>query len=164
LGEVEVKNDSGNPLNVQGAVTLGAGSMAIGSVSVTSIAAGTNNIGDVDVLTLPALPAGTNSIGKVEVSKQPATIQAPPVAGAKTVSTTAAELFAGASRLTNRYTMSVYNESSSTVYWGPSGVTTVSGYPLLPGDSIIFNFDRATAVAVYFIAAASAAVRVVELA
>lgn len=34
--------------------------------------AGTNNIGDVDVLTLPALPAGTNNIGDVDVLTVPA--------------------------------------------------------------------------------------------
>ena len=32
-----------------------------------ALPAGTNNIGDVDVLTLPALPAGTNNIGDVDV-------------------------------------------------------------------------------------------------
>ncbi len=32
-----------------------------------SLPAGTNNIGDVDVLSLPALPAGTNNIGDVDV-------------------------------------------------------------------------------------------------
>lgn len=32
---------------------------------VVGLNAGTNNIGDVDVLTLPALPAGTNTIGAV---------------------------------------------------------------------------------------------------
>lgn len=41
----------------------------IGSVEVSSIRnalpAGTNNIGDVDVLTLPSIPAGTNLIGSV---------------------------------------------------------------------------------------------------
>lgn len=42
-------------------VTLGA-----------AIPAGTNNIGDVDVLTLPALPAGTNNIGDVDVLSLPA--------------------------------------------------------------------------------------------
>ncbi len=44
--------------------------------SVTAIAnalpAGTNNIGDVDVLTLPALPAGNNNIGDVDVASLPA--------------------------------------------------------------------------------------------
>ncbi len=34
--------------------------------------AGTNNIGDVDVLTLPSLPAGTNNIGDVDVLSLPA--------------------------------------------------------------------------------------------
>ena len=38
----------------------------------TALPAGTNNIGDVDVLTLPALPAGTNNIGDVDVITQPA--------------------------------------------------------------------------------------------
>jgi hypothetical protein len=35
---------------------------------VASLPAGSNNIGDVDVLSLPALPAGTNTIGKVDVN------------------------------------------------------------------------------------------------
>jgi hypothetical protein len=33
-----------------------------------SLAAGTNNIGDIDVLTLPAIPAGNNNIGDVDVA------------------------------------------------------------------------------------------------
>lgn len=37
-----------------------------------TLAASTNNVGDVDVLTLPALPAGTNNIGDVDVLTQPA--------------------------------------------------------------------------------------------
>ena len=58
------------------AVVLGAGSAAIGKlaansgvdigdVDILSIAAGDNNIGNVDVVTLPATPAGTNAIGKL---------------------------------------------------------------------------------------------------
>ena len=46
-------------------VSLGTAlSSSIDSVTA-ALAAGTNNIGDVDVLTLPALPAGTNAIGKL---------------------------------------------------------------------------------------------------
>lgn len=47
---------------------LPSGTNNIGDVdvlSLPSIPAGTNNIGDVDVLTLPAIPAGTNTIGYV---------------------------------------------------------------------------------------------------
>lgn len=40
---------------------------------VSALPAGTNNIGDVDVLTLPALPTGTNSIGGVTQGAGPST-------------------------------------------------------------------------------------------
>ncbi len=39
--------------------------------SLPALAAGTNNIGDVDVLSLPALPAGSNNIGDVDVLTMP---------------------------------------------------------------------------------------------
>lgn len=40
-----------------------------GTVTVVgALPAGTNNIGDVDVLSLPALPAGTNNIGDVDIA------------------------------------------------------------------------------------------------
>lgn len=44
-----------NPLPISGTVTA-------------NLAAGTNNIGDVDVLSLPAIPAGNNNIGDVDVA------------------------------------------------------------------------------------------------
>ena len=44
-----------------------AGSLTVDGTVTANLAAGTNNIGDVDVLTLPALPAGTNNIGDVDV-------------------------------------------------------------------------------------------------
>lgn len=47
-------DDNGGALTVDGTVTA-------------NLAAGTNNIGDVDVLSLPAIPAGTNNIGDVDV-------------------------------------------------------------------------------------------------
>lgn len=39
---------------------------------IAQLPAGTNNIGDVDVLTLPALPAGNNNIGDVDIVTLPA--------------------------------------------------------------------------------------------
>lgn len=42
------------------------------AAAATTLAASTNNIGDVDVLSLPALPAGTNNIGDVDVASLPA--------------------------------------------------------------------------------------------
>nr|PZM87706.1 MAG: hypothetical protein DIU81_08870 [[Clostridium] cellulosi] len=101
--------------------------------------------------------------GNVQIVNSFATIKAAPVVGAKTVTTMAAEIFAGASRKSGRYLMSVFNESSVPVYWGPSSVTTSNGYPLLPGDSVVFRFDPSVATAIYFVASANASVRVVEL-
>lgn len=51
-------------------VNLGANNdVTVTSGTVTAnLAAGTNNIGDVDVLTLPTLPAGTNYVGKVRLT------------------------------------------------------------------------------------------------
>ena len=54
-GRLKVEAFSGETLPVSGTVTA-------------NLAAGTNNIGDVDVLTLPALPAGNNNIGDVDVA------------------------------------------------------------------------------------------------
>ncbi len=62
-----------NPISGQAGVAGGTGTDAatVQRVSLaTDIAlpAGTNNIGDVDVLTLPSLPAGTNLVGDVGLS------------------------------------------------------------------------------------------------
>lgn len=70
-------DDNGGSLTVDGTVTanLAAGTNNIGDVDVLSLPAlpaGTNNIGDVDVLTLPAIPTGTNSIGRVNPEPQTA--------------------------------------------------------------------------------------------
>lgn len=47
-------------------------SSATDSVSIGgSLPAGTNNIGDVDVLSLPSIPAGANNIGSVDVATLP---------------------------------------------------------------------------------------------
>jgi hypothetical protein len=87
-----------------------------------------------------------------------------PVTALKTVGTTAGEVFAGGSRLASRYSMTVYNESNTTIYWGATGVTTSNGFPLLAGDSVTFTFKANIATAIYFVAGANSNVRVVELA
>jgi hypothetical protein len=55
-----------DPISTAGA--SGGGGGAEGSVDVLSIAAGNNNIGNVDVVTLPALVAGSANIGDVDVA------------------------------------------------------------------------------------------------
>ena len=69
----------------------------------TALPAGTNNIGDVDVLTLPAIPAGNNNIGDVDIATLPnegtqtaansisVTIASDIASGATTIPTAAAQ-------------------------------------------------------------------------
>jgi len=102
IGDVTINNasgaaavniqDGGNSITIDGTVAV-SGSVAVtgtfwqatqpvsGTITaVTSITnalpAGTNNIGDVDVLSLPALPAGTNNIGDVDVLTLPGIVGA----------------------------------------------------------------------------------------
>jgi outer membrane murein-binding lipoprotein Lpp len=174
----------GNPLP---AGTNNIGDVDIASLpsnviaGMSSLPAGTNNIGDVDLAS--AIPAGDNTIGRVKLTDGTDIAQidssgnfgvnlnsrfdqigAAPVVGVKTVTTSAAEIFAGGARLANRFRMALYNDSSITIYFGPSGVTTGTGFPLLPGDSVIHDFKPSTATPIYAIAASNASVRVVELA
>jgi hypothetical protein len=170
----------------------------------SSLPAGTNNIGDVDVLTLPSIPTGNNIIGQCKLTdgtdvllvntngsinivpvngsgtelftlSNPAQVQiaktfkglpsATPIytistssgtllyvtelssagitTGQKTISTTAIEIYAGASnRLANRYVMKITSAISNTgyVYIGASGVTSATGDILYPGDTVVIEF------------------------
>lgn len=74
-GRLKVEAFSGETLPVSGTVTanLAAGTNNIGDVDILSIAAGDNNIGNVDVVSLPALVAGTANIGDVDVLTMPVT-------------------------------------------------------------------------------------------
>ncbi len=58
------------PANTLAAVTLVSTVTTVGAVTAitNALPAGTNNIGDIDVLSLPAIPAGNNNIGDVDVA------------------------------------------------------------------------------------------------
>jgi hypothetical protein len=47
-----------------------------------------------------------------------------------TVGTTEVEAKVGASRKDGRQMLRVYNKSNSTIYFGPTGVTTTNGEPI----------------------------------
>ena len=87
------------------------------------------------------------------------------VTGAKTVVSTAAEIFAGASRLDNRHVMVITNMGADIVYIGDSGVTASKGFPLFPQDTLRIEFDPTSSVGVFACTSGSnVQVRVVELA
>lgn len=63
-------NDSGNTITVDGTVTanLAAGTNNIGDIDILTIAAGDNNIGNVDIVSVPALVASSAFIGLVSTA------------------------------------------------------------------------------------------------
>ena len=87
------------------------------------------------------------------------------VTGSKTVVSTAAEIFAGASRLDNRHAMVITNMGADIVYIGAVGVTTNNGFPLFPQDTLRIEFDPTFSVGVFACTGGpNVQIRVVELA
>ncbi|SFR16778.1 hypothetical protein [Desulfoscipio geothermicus] len=75
-----------------------------------------------------------------------------PVTGVATVIATAAEIFAGASRLAGRRRMLIKNESDSLrVRIGSASVTQQNGFPIEPGAVLEIEFDPETDVPIYAI-------------
>jgi hypothetical protein len=84
----------------------------------------------------------------------------PAIHAVKTVSTTAAELFSGASRLIGRKRMRVTNEGALAIYFGIGDPTitagiTGTGQPIQPGEDYMFYFDPETSMPIYFISTSS---------
>lgn len=113
----------------------------------------------------PSTPANkqkVNADGSINI-KGIGGITQSPVTGSKTVTTSAAAIFAGASALSGRSGLSITNMSTVIVYLGGAGVTTSNGGPLNPGDVRIYDpIDAGVSVPIYAVAASNAEVRVEE--
>lgn len=117
---------------------------------------------------IPGGVAVTNFPSGFEVSNFPSpltddVVAVAPVVGEKTITQTAAALFAGSSALANRQLMRVRNLSlDQQVLVGPSTVAG-TGFPVEPGGEYLFKFNKAVAVPVYAMSPGAAAkVRVME--
>ena len=105
----------------------------------------------IDGITDGTTPAKTELTGSI------ATTISSPVTGIKTVTATAAEVFAGATRKANRRKLIIRNESTALRFRvGKSDVTQQNGFPVEPGATIIFEFDPKTAVPIYAISEGAA--------
>ena len=105
-----------------------------------------------------------NGSAKVQLSGSNLALRQTIVTGAKTVTSTAAEIFAGASRLNNRHIMVVTNTGADIVYIGASGVTTSNGFPLFSQDTLRIEFDPTSSVGVFACTSGpNVQVRVVEM-
>ena len=70
--------------------------------------------------------------------------------GRVNLSTTAAVLKIGASALTGRHTLTIYNDASAVIYIGfNSNVTSNDGYQVSSGTAVTFKFDPTQPVTMY---------------
>ena len=93
------------------------------------------------------------------------TVTTNPVIGVKSVTATAAAIFAGASVLANRKKMVLRNEDPAIrCRVGPSTVSQQSGFPIEPGGVLEITFDPVTAISIFAISeGASIQMAVMEL-
>lgn len=103
-------------------------------IDVASIAAGDNNIGNVDVVTMPALATGTNTIGAVE--EDGTALGNNQVAVDTTLNgVTIVSASAG------RQGVLVKNQGSVTAYIGTGNVSSTNGIELKAGESLALPTD-----------------------
>ena len=100
------------------------------------------------------VPVKCNADGAVvtELSGSIETVVDNPATGIKTITTAAAELFAGAYAKTNRRKLIIKNEDQSLRFRiGKANITQQNGFPVEPGAVVIIPFDPAVIVPIYAI-------------
>ena len=138
----------------QGIVTLGS---AIGTTGL--LMAGSDGTNARAIKTTSDGTLLTQLTGSIE------SMTSAPVVGVKTVTATAAEIFAGASAKSNRRKLILKNEDPVLRFRiGPSTVTQQNGFPVEPGAVVEIQFDPSTYVPIYAISeGASLQVAVMEI-
>lgn len=64
------------------------------------------------------------------------------IGGTITVGVTEVAARVGGSNLADRQEVNIYNSSSATIYYGPTGVTTSTGIPIGPSESISLQYGE----------------------
>lgn len=151
-------------------VTLAAGTALAGSMKITD---GTNTAaitaaGEQKSSITQPLPTGGNAIGTVGVTSLPAGLAQdatvatlPKAATAGIASSNQVTLGTAAVAILNAAvtgkTVSIVNvDATLTIYIGASGVTTATGFPLLPGQAFGLDIISGSTINVYGIAASGA--------
>ena len=81
------------------------------------------------------------------------------LSGPQTVTTSEVEAKVGGSREVNRQTLSIYNDGSSTIYFGPTGVTSSTGEPLLKKQRVEIPVSD---IGVYMITASGSSTVIIQ--
>jgi len=127
------------PVTLDGeAVVLGAGSEAIGKLAANSGV----DIGDVDVT---SIAAGDNNIGNVDIVSVP--VPAAIYYGRKAVAAAGTdEALAASQALLSGVTVKALWANTGYIYVGAEGVAAATGYQLGAGESIFIEVDNLAAV------------------
>jgi len=107
---------------------------------MTPLPAGANNIGDIDILSLPSIPAGNNIIGKI--GHNITTIGD----GRKTVATAGTREALAVSTSCEKVDITAETDNTGIIVVGGSTVVaalaTRQGIPLYAGDTYSFEIDN----------------------
>jgi len=115
---------------------LAAGTNNIGDVDVLTIAAGDNNIGNVDLAS--AIPAGTNNIGDVDVLS--VAIPTTFYMGQKAVTTAGTEVaLASSQAILSGVTIKALHANTGWIYVGTNPVTSTTGFVLDAGEQVFIE-------------------------
>ena len=102
-----------------------------------------------------AVRVGADGRPEVTLYGSRARISSAPVVGVKTVTSTAAEIFAGASRKVGRSVLMIRNRSFAVrIRVGPSTVTDTTGWGIEPEAVLVLGFDPAADVPIYAVSEA----------
>lgn len=118
-----------------------------------------NLIGDAQALVATANETNQRAVTLVNQAEALYTdaIQSAPITGVKTVTSTPAEVFAGATAKAGRTKMMIRNESDMLrIRIGGSNVTQKNGFPMEPGATVELSFHPDIAVAIYAVSEGTA--------
>jgi hypothetical protein len=104
---------------------------------VAALPAGDNNIGNVDVVTLPSIPAGTNNIGDVDIASTPKVTSATLANVAS--SATNVTLFASNAAAKGRM---IHNDSTAVLYVKFGATATSSSYTVKMASDSYYEFPE----------------------
>ena len=126
----------------------------IGSLAAAAVTDPTASAALIQLLKglLKQLQGGGTGAAPVQLTGSIETVVDNPATGIKTITTTAAELFAGAYAKTNRRKLIIKNEDQSLRFRiGKADITQQNGFPVEPGAVVIIPFDPAVIVPIYAI-------------
>lgn len=160
LAAANINNIASTAVNIASfEQSLPAGDNNVGKVDVNSLPplpAGTNDIGKVDVNSLPPLPAGTNTIGKVDIGNPGSVIQGlttgPISSNQISMSNVAALIVNG---VINAKKIKIKNiDTTNSIFIGAIGLTAANGYELFPQNEMDLDIVYGSTINIYGIATA----------